>query len=319
MQNAFYGQALWRFSPLASASPSAVGFSITGVANTVLRRRSSVRSVALVSPGFCFGIIIGGVIVDKIGYGKLVVLAFLFHVLSAFVTFAASTPDNAYGFLFWGMFLFAYANGTLEAVANPLVATLFPNNRTHYLNILHASWPAGMIIGAILGWILDDRMELGWKLQLALYLVPTVLYGLMFMGQSFPKSEASEKGLGLGEMMKDVGLLGAAVACGLLSLFFGDVLAPLFWHWSRHRRLDPWRSLADRRWRDDQFLGRLYFAVHSVHHSRARGERLSLVPTAGFRTSLVTFSLLSKGNGCLFGRRRSCSHFDSVHTLLKRI
>jgi MFS family permease len=29
--------------------------------------------------GFCFGIIIGGVVVDKIGYGKLVVAAFLFH------------------------------------------------------------------------------------------------------------------------------------------------------------------------------------------------------------------------------------------------
>src|SRR5205809_4000931 len=37
--------------------------------------------------GFCFGIIIGGVLCDKIGYGKLVVLAFACHVLSAFVTF----------------------------------------------------------------------------------------------------------------------------------------------------------------------------------------------------------------------------------------
>ena len=43
---------------------------------------------------------------------------------------------------------------TLEAVANPLVATLFPHNRTHYLNILHASWPAGLIIGGVLGWVL---------------------------------------------------------------------------------------------------------------------------------------------------------------------
>ena len=40
--------------------------------------------------GFCFGIIIGGLVVDKIGYGKLIVAAFLFHVLSAFITFAAT-------------------------------------------------------------------------------------------------------------------------------------------------------------------------------------------------------------------------------------
>ncbi len=173
--------------------------------------------------GFCFGIILGGVIVDKIGYGKLVALALLCHVLSAFVTFGASTPENAYNFLFWGMFIFAYANGTLEAVANPLVATLFPENRTHYLNILHASWPAGMVLGSVAGWVLDDKMQLGWKMQLALYLVPTVLYAIMFMGQKFPKSEAAEKGASFVQMFKPVGILGAVVACYLLSLFFGDI------------------------------------------------------------------------------------------------
>lgn len=177
--------------------------------------------------GFCFGIIIGGVIVDKIGYGKLVVAAFLFHVLSAFVTFAATkgqAQDVAYNYLYWGTFIFALANGTLEAVANPLVATLFPTNRTHYLNILHASWPAGLVLGGLVGWILGDQMHLSWKVQLALFLVPTVLYGLIFMGQSFPKSEASAKGLSLGEMMKDVGILGAGVACYLLVLFFQNAL-----------------------------------------------------------------------------------------------
>ena len=173
--------------------------------------------------GFCFGIIIGGVIVDKIGYGKLVLVALLCHVLSAFVTFGASTPANAYTMLFWGMFIFAFANGTLEAVANPLVATLFPHNRTHYLNILHASWPAGMILGVVAGWILDDKMQLNWKIQLALYLVPTVLYGLMFMGQKFPKSEAAAKGASFVQMFKSVGLLGALVVCALLALFFGDI------------------------------------------------------------------------------------------------
>ena len=174
--------------------------------------------------GFCFGIIIGGVIVDKIGYGKLVILALLGHILSAFVTFAASTPDNAYNYLFWGMFIFAYANGTLEAVANPLVATLYPKNRTHYLNILHASWPAGMMLGTVAGLVFGDKMHWGWKGQLSLYLVPTVLYAVLFLGQKFPKSEAAEKGASFVQMFKSIGLLGALVACYLLSLFFGDIL-----------------------------------------------------------------------------------------------
>ena len=176
--------------------------------------------------GFCFGIIIGGVLADKIGYGMLVTAAFAFHVLSAFVTFAATKEDPAaaYNYLKWGMFLFALANGTLEGVANPLIATLFPENRTHYLNILHASWPAGLLVGGLTGIVLGEHMHMSWKIQLSLYLIPTLLYGVMFFGQTMPKSEASEKGLSLGEMFKDVGILGGLVVCYLIALFFTNAL-----------------------------------------------------------------------------------------------
>lgn len=179
--------------------------------------------------GFCFGIIVGGLVCDKIGYGKLVIAAFALHVISAFVTFGASTPENAYSMLTYGMFIFALANGTLEAVSNPLVATLFPNNRTHYLNILHASWPVGILAGAVVSWVLDDKMQVGWKIQLSLYLLPTVVYGIMFLGQKMPKSEAAEKGAKLGEMLKDVGILGGAVACYMISLFIAGPLGAPQW------------------------------------------------------------------------------------------
>jgi MFS family permease len=180
--------------------------------------------------GFCFGIIIGGVVVDKVGYGKLVVAAFVFHILSALIALSATkgqAQTTAYLLLYIGTFVFALANGTLEAVANPLVSTLFPSNRTHYLNILHASWPAGLVVGGLIGWILGDEMGFNWKVQLGLFLVPTVLYGLAFMGQHFPKSEASQKGLSVGEMMRDVGILGALVACFLVGLFFKDQLGSI--------------------------------------------------------------------------------------------
>lgn len=175
--------------------------------------------------GFCFGIIIGGVIVDKIGYGKLIISAFLLHVLSAVVTLMPSggmAQQTAFLLLFTGTFIFSLANGTLEAVANPLVATLFPHNRTHYLNILHASWPAGMILGALITLAVGNHWS--WKAQLGLYLLPTVIYGVMFFGQKFPKSAASASGLSLGEMMKEVGILGASVAGFLLYLFTRDAV-----------------------------------------------------------------------------------------------
>src|SRR5437867_4155991 len=177
--------------------------------------------------GFCFGIIIGGVVCDKIGYGKLVVAAFALHAASAFVTLAASPAQaqmTAYNFLYWGTFIFAVANGTLEAVANPLVATLFPEKRTHYLNILHASWPAGLVAGGFAGAFLGETLHWHWKSQLVLFLIPTVLYGLMFLGQHMPKSEAAQRGLSFGDMFKDVGVLGGLVVCLLLGLFMKNAL-----------------------------------------------------------------------------------------------
>jgi hypothetical protein len=62
---------------------------------------------------------------------------------------------------------------------------------------------------------------------LALYLIPTAIYGLMFLGQHFPKSEASQKGLKLGEMLNDVGTIGAAVVGFFVGLFIKDGLGPL--------------------------------------------------------------------------------------------
>src|SRR5581483_12161364 len=94
-----------------------------------------------------------------------------------------------------------------------------PKNRTHYLNLLHASWPAGLVLGSLIRMAFvaltkSKAIDLGedaWKYQLGCFLIPAVLYGLLFLGQKFPKSEASAKGLSLGGMLKDVGLLGSAV------------------------------------------------------------------------------------------------------------
>jgi MFS family permease len=174
--------------------------------------------------GFCFGIIIGGLLVDRLGYGKLVALAFIGHLVSAVVTFGATDASNAYSYLYWGMFIFAYANGTLEAVANPLIATLIPEKRAHYLNILHASWPLGMVVGALATYVLGSLLHIGWKGQLAFFLVPTLGYALLFWNQNFPKSEAAEKGADFGEMTRDVGILGGTVICYLLTLFFRNAI-----------------------------------------------------------------------------------------------
>ena len=109
--------------------------------------------------GFGITIIFFSFFADRVGYGPLMAIAFLFHVSSAVVTLAATWmfnnpaygKDGAYWCLYVGAFLFSLGNGTCEAVINPLTATLYPKNKTHWLNILHAGWPGGLILGGAAG------------------------------------------------------------------------------------------------------------------------------------------------------------------------
>ncbi|MBM4075302.1 MAG: MFS transporter, partial [Planctomycetes bacterium] len=158
--------------------------------------------------GFGIIILVGSFIADNVGYGKLMALAFLTHVVSAVLTlaagaaFASGGKDAAFQCLYWGMFLFAIGNGICEAVVNPLVATLFPTNKTHYLNILHAGWPFGLIVGGLMSYFMnpDGAKHVDWKIQMSLFLIPVAIYGLMLLGQKLPKSEASAAGVSFGEM-----------------------------------------------------------------------------------------------------------------------
>lgn len=183
--------------------------------------------------GFGIIILIGALLADKLGYGTLMCLAFVAHLSSAVLTLAATPIFNSMGgleseaaksatffCLFWGMFLFAVGNGIAEAVVNPLVATLFPSSKTHYLNILHAGWPAGLICGGLLSFFMVGNVR--WEIQMGMFLIPTVFYGVMLLGQKFPKSEASQSGVAYSEMLKQVGVLGAGIICLLLGLFFAQ-------------------------------------------------------------------------------------------------
>ena len=83
--------------------------------------------------GFPLAIIIGGMIVDIIGMKKLLVMAFIFHLAGILLTVFA----KGYWGLFTSTLLIGIANGTVEAACNPLVASLFPDNKTTKLNHFH--------------------------------------------------------------------------------------------------------------------------------------------------------------------------------------
>jgi len=187
--------------------------------------------------GFGLAIIFFSFCADRFGYGRLMAVAFLLHASSAVVTFAATPVYEAYGKAgaFWclnlGMWLFALGNGTCEAVINPLTATLFPKNKTHWLNILHAGWPLGLILGAAVMLGFEQAGEVRWEYKLGVFLVPVLIYGLMMLGRRFPDSEAKTAGVPLQGMMKSVGMLGFTLGAALIGLalakLFQEVLGPV--------------------------------------------------------------------------------------------
>jgi MFS family permease len=187
--------------------------------------------------GFGVTIIFFSFFADTFGYGKLMVIAFLFHTASVVLTLAAPWAfehygkQHAYYCLFAGAWAFSLGNGTCEAVINPLTATLFPQNKTHWLNILHAGWPGGLVLGALVSLLLNQMPGITWQVRWGIVFAPMMLYGLMMVGRKFPVSEAKVSGISARAMMGEVGLLGSAVVVALLGLWFSQDLLPASISW----------------------------------------------------------------------------------------
>jgi MFS family permease len=151
---------------------------------------------------FAISIIVFSLIVDKIGYGTTMIFAFACHVTSAIVTIFA----DGYWMLYSGTFILALGNGTVEAVINPVTTTLFPREKTKWLNILHAGWPAGLVLGGILAILMGS--EVSWKWKVALVLLPTAFYGVILFRRKFPVQERVKAGISFKEMLSEAGAIG---------------------------------------------------------------------------------------------------------------
>jgi MFS family permease len=149
--------------------------------------------------GFPLAVVIGGFVVDIIGMKRLLLMAFLFHLLGIVLTVFA----EGYWSLFLSTLLIGIANGTVEAACNPLVATIYSDNKTTKLNHFHLWFPGGIVIGTLIV-LFFDQLGLGWQIQVATMIIPTLLYGYLFMRLDFPVTERVASGVSTGDMYKSV-------------------------------------------------------------------------------------------------------------------
>jgi MFS family permease len=165
--------------------------------------------------GFGVVIILGSLIADRVGYGRLMVFAFIMHVLSAVLQLCTDPIYQAAGgeegsgqtAVFWSltiaMVMFSMGNGICEVVVNPMVAALFPQQKTHYLNILHAGWPGGLVAGSVISYVMNDLLTVPWVIQMSTFLLPVAIYAWMLAGHKMPRSEASQAGVSYSTMLME--------------------------------------------------------------------------------------------------------------------
>lgn len=170
---------------------------------------------------FAISIVLFSLILDRIGYRAAMYFALICHIASAIITITAT----GYWSLYIGTFICALGNGTVEAVINPAIATAFKREKTKWLNMLHAGWPGGMLVGGLLALTLGFAGITSWKVQIGLILIPTFIYGFMMLRVKFPINERVTAGVSYIDMLKEVGGFGALIAGGLVTIEVCRVIA----------------------------------------------------------------------------------------------
>lgn len=148
--------------------------------------------------GFTLAMVFGGPLVDIIGLGRIISIAFFCHVAGIVLTIVATG--------FWSLFistlLIGIANGSVEAACNPLITSMYTEDKTRRLNRFHAWFPTGIVIGGLAVYLFNNIGLSDWRYAMAIMLLPTFIYGYMFLNKRFPQTERVVSGFSYNDMLK---------------------------------------------------------------------------------------------------------------------
>jgi MFS family permease len=169
---------------------------------------------------FAISIIIFSLIIDKIGYKTTAYIAMACHIASLILTLIAKDATA----LYWSIFLLAIANGMVEAFINPVVATAFKNEKSKWLNILHAGWPAGLALGALTSITLGDA---SWHVKYAMCFIPVAIYAFLILPCKFPVNERVAAKVSYRDMLAQVGSIGFFIITWLMVLGIVQIIGSM--------------------------------------------------------------------------------------------
>jgi len=156
--------------------------------------------------GFAITLGLGSVVLDRFGMGRMLATSgtcFVFGTALSIAAPALASGAAVYTLLRAGFLLSGLGWGFMECTVNPLTTALYPEDKTNRLNILHAWWPAGLIVGGLIG-VGAGALGLGWRAQFATVMVPATIAVLLCLGVRFPRTERAATGVAWGEMFAEL-------------------------------------------------------------------------------------------------------------------
>ena len=150
--------------------------------------------------GFTLAMIFGGPLVDLLGIKKITWIAFITHAIGIVWTIMADSMTS----LFMATLFIGIGNGMVEAALNPMIASMYTNEKTKMLNRFHVWFPGGIVIGSLIGWLIMDVLDLNWQIMVASLFIPLIAYGYLFFGQKIPVTERIKLGISNKKMFSSI-------------------------------------------------------------------------------------------------------------------
>lgn len=164
--------------------------------------------------GFTIAIFFCGALIDKIGMRTMHIVSAIGFIGGVTIILVAPQPDLADGeivtsiwdttgttMLWVGFFVMGLSQGVVEGVINPLIATIYPDRKGHMLNVLHAFWPLGFVIGGLVALIMG-AMDLAWQFKIGFIILPSIVYLVMCFMREYPQTERVAANVSTGDMFK---------------------------------------------------------------------------------------------------------------------